>query len=172
MADLENRILVIIEGIDLPGRRCGPNPHGGWYDNIHVGVCTRDRRHRETVEVTPKRPWAVADLFPGDAATTRWNLEIIMRSRGGAFDFGGPIVRGKRGDRHVGLAWGEVPGDGTFRLFRGAKLSLDRVEGDVLNDAIDGHCRLVARVRLTDANGFPRCATVHPPDITWSASPP
>jgi hypothetical protein len=30
-----------------------------------------------------------------------------------------------------------------------------------------GH-RLVARVRLTDANGFPVCARLRPPHLAWS----
>jgi Family of unknown function (DUF5990) len=31
-------VLVEIAGTDLPGRRCGPNPEGRWYENIHVGL--------------------------------------------------------------------------------------------------------------------------------------
>jgi hypothetical protein len=39
--------------------------------------------------------------------------------------FGGQLVPGKRDDRHIGLAWGEVAADGTFQLNREAKLRLD-----------------------------------------------
>ena len=40
------------------------------------------------------------------------------------YDFTGPAVGGDRTDRHLGLAWGDVPGDGTLHMFRGAKLRL------------------------------------------------
>ena len=43
-----------------------------------------------------------------------------MRRDQDGFDFSGPFVRGDRADRHLGLAWGDAPGDGTLRLFRGA----------------------------------------------------
>jgi Family of unknown function (DUF5990)/Domain of unknown function (DUF5655) len=73
-----------------------------------------------------------------------------------------------RDDRHLGLAWGDVPGDGTLRLFRGAKLRLVDVEPGVIEAAMRPGHRLVARIRLTDANGNPVCARVHPPALTWS----
>jgi hypothetical protein len=87
------------------------------------------------------------------------------------FDFGGPFVRGDRTDRHLGLAWGDVPGDGTLRLFRGAKLRLAEVDPRLIEGAIRPGFRLVARVRLTDPRGNPVCARVRPPAITWSAEP-
>ena len=31
-------IRVRIDGSDLPGRRCGPDPDGLWYENVHVGL--------------------------------------------------------------------------------------------------------------------------------------
>ena len=49
-------VVVVIEGTDLPGRRCGPDPEERWYENIHVGV-----RHRT----------GPLELVPGDAATAR-----------------------------------------------------------------------------------------------------
>ena len=53
-----------------------------------------------------------------------------MRRDTDGLDFSGPFVRGDRTDRHLGLAWGDVPGDGTLRLFRGAKLRLvDSIPG-------------------------------------------
>jgi hypothetical protein len=80
-------------------------------------------------------------------------------------------VRGDRSDRHLGLVWGEVPGDGTFRLFRGAKLRLVDVDQALVERAWQPGYALVARVRLTDARGNPICARVRPPDIEWLASP-
>jgi len=86
-------------------------------------------------------------------------------------DFSGPFVRGDRTDRHLGLAWGDVPGDGTLRLFRGAKLRLVDIDPRLVEEALRPGYRLVARIRLTDPRGNPVCARVHSPALTWSAEP-
>lgn len=57
----------------------------------------------------------------------------------------GPYVRGTRTDRNIGLAWGDVPGDGTLRLFRGAKLRLADVDPALIEEALRPGCRLIAR---------------------------
>jgi hypothetical protein len=160
-------VRVAIQGFDLPGIRCGPNPAGEWYENIHVGLCTRSTRDAGAIEVIPKRPWTVIDIVAGDALEACWEFDVVLRHPGGSPDFGGPLVRGKRDDRHIALAWGEVSGM-TFGLFRGLKLRLDHVNPDIVHDAANPARRLVARVSLTDRKGFPRCATVHPPDVAWS----
>src|SRR5438552_15365518 len=79
-------MIVIVEGVDLPGRRCRPDLEGHGHQNVHVGVCTKAGK-RSGVEPIPGRPWGVTGL-----------------------------VRGDRDDRHVGLAWGEVGPDGAFEL--------------------------------------------------------
>ena len=83
---------------------------------------------------------------------------MTVRRDEDGFDFTGPFVRGDRTDRHLGLAWGDVPGDGTLRLFRGAKLRLADVDPRLIEEAMRPGHRLVARVRLTDARGNPVCA--------------
>jgi hypothetical protein len=161
-------MIVVIEGTDLPGQRCGPNPAGEWYENIYVGVCRRSAG-RFGLVVAPSRPWEVVNVVAGDAPGARWEFDIIVRNGAGGVDFGGPFVRGKRGDRHIGLAWGGILDDGIFRLFRGAKLRLDDIDSTLLQTASRSGRRLIGRVGLTDAKGHPRCATVRPPAIVWSA---
>jgi Family of unknown function (DUF5990) len=78
----------------------------------------------------------------------------VRRDTGG-LDFSGPFVHGDRTDRHFGLTWGEVPGDGTLRLFRGAKLRLVDVDPSLVEEAMRPGRRLVARIRLTDPPGEP-----------------
>jgi len=56
---------------------------------------------------------------PGDAPAARWEMPVTVRRDDDGFDFGGPFVGGVRDDRNLGLAWGDVTGDGTLRLFRG-----------------------------------------------------
>jgi hypothetical protein len=149
-------LVVEIEGVDLPGRRCDANPAGDPYEDIHVGLARRS----ETIE-----------LVPGDADLARWTIEVAVRHRGdGSFDFGGPFVLGQRGDRHLALRWGTLEPDGTFTVFRGAKLRFSDVPSSLVAEALASGGRLVARLGLTDQKGHPVCASVRPPDVVWSTS--
>jgi hypothetical protein len=162
-------LTVVIEGSELPGRTCQPKPDGLYHPNVHVALYTRGK---EPPALTmPGNPWNATGPVPGDAAAARWEADVtVKRGPDGGFDFAGPVVRGPRDDRHLALAWGDLPGDGTLRLFRGAKLRLVDVDPDLIEQALlPGHV-LVARIRLTDAKGNPICARVHPPYLTWSVT--
>jgi hypothetical protein len=164
----ERRPLVVrIDGFDLPGRSCRPDPGGAGYDNVHVGI--KDDRADAAGLAVPGQRWVATELVPGDATSASWEAAVTIRRGEDRIDFGGHSVRGDRTDRHLGLIWGEVPGDGTFRLFRGAKLRLVDVDQRLIEQAWQPGFALVARVRLTDACGNPICARVRPPDIEWSA---
>jgi Family of unknown function (DUF5990) len=147
---------VRIEGVDLPGRSCAPDPAGRGYDNVHVGI---------------QRRGDVVDLIPADAAAATWAFEVTTRVVDGAIDVGGPFVHGARGARFVYLSWGTVAETGGFTMFRRAKIHINDVDADVLATAARGGCTLVGRLRLTDARGHPICARVRPADITWRLSP-
>jgi hypothetical protein len=162
-------LAVRIDGVDLPGRACHPEGDGTTHQTVHVGLCSREK-NRPGLSV-PDRPWRAVEPVSGDAASARWDFDITIRPGTDGLDFGGPFVRGDRSDRHIGLAWGDVPGDGTLRLFRAAKLRLAEVGDDILAAAMRPGHRLVARVRLTDAKGQPICARVRSPNIAWSAEP-
>ncbi len=88
-----------------------------------------------------------------------WEVDVEVVERDGQRDFRGPAVQGKRGERFVYLTWGEVR-DGTFSMFRRAKLMLD----DVPDPAAES---VVARVDLTDESGMPRCARLKSPALEW-----
>jgi hypothetical protein len=160
-------LVVVIEGYDLPGRSCRPGPDGTGYHNIHVALPSKVTG-RPGLAV-PDGKWQAAEAVPGDARSARWEIEVKIRRGEGVIDFGGPFVGGDRTDRSIGLAWGEVSGDGIFRLFRGVKIRLVDVDPGIVEDAMRPGHQLVARVRLTDARGNPICARVRPPDIVWSA---
>jgi hypothetical protein len=83
-------------------------------------------------------------------------------------DFRGPAVHGKRGERFLYLTWGNVDADWAFRMFRRAKLMLNRAEVKIVERAVASNKALVATVRLTDERGGPRCARVDPPAIAWT----
>ncbi len=144
---MEGRTLqIVIRGHHLPGRR----PPGAEYDNVHVGL------------QVGRQP---ADLVPGDAASAEWHTDVNVIDKGGEADFRGPAVQGRRGERFLYLTWGEVGADGSFEMFRRAKLMLADVPGEVVRAG-----RAVADLDLTDNCGLPLCARVRPPAIRWSAA--
>ena len=160
---------MVIEGYDLPGLTCRPEPGGSGHRNVHVALSgtSRDR----PALVVPDRPGLAIEPVPGDAESARWEAPVTVRRDADGFDFTGPFVGGARGDRSLGLAWGDVPGDGTLRLFRGAKLRLADVDPALIEEAMRPGYRLIARIRLTDPRGNPVCARVDPPALAWSAEP-
>jgi hypothetical protein len=150
------KVLIQIEGTDLPGRRCAPGP--GFPDghhNIHVAVQGR------------KGQQDLFGLTPADVNVARWEIEAQLLSSS-PFDLRGPQIHGSPGHRFVYLTWGVVDQPGLFTMFRRAKLWLDTVPDDVLGRAVD-QGRLLGCLRLTDAAGWPLCASVRPPSIGWSA---
>lgn len=144
---------VVIVGVDLPGRTfCEPD--GTARPDVRVGVQVR----QEPV-----------GLVPGDAPGARWEVEVTtVVDRDGQLDFRGPAVHGKCGERFLYLTWGNVDQGGAFRMFRRAKLMLNRVDAEIVDAALAASRPLVATVRLTDERGGPRCARVDPPAITWT----
>jgi len=163
-------LTVLIDGVGLPGLTCNPGPEGP-HLSVHVALSGQDSSRR-SLEVVPGRAGARAlEPVPGDAPSARWEVPVTVRRDDEGLDFGGPFVRGARDDRHLGLVWGDVPGDGTLRLFRGAKLRLADADPAVVEAALRPGRRLVARISLTDARGNPICARVHPPYLTWSDRP-
>ncbi len=167
-------ITVVIEGSELPGLTCQPEPDGTVHRNIHVALATTAKGIAEGQPwlTVPLKPGLAAEPLPGDAKQARWQVTVTVRgSAGDGYDFTGPSVGGDRTDRHLGLVWGDVPGDGTLQLFRGAKLRLVDVPPGLITDAMRPGHRLVARVRLTDDRGNPVCARLRPSHLTWSAEP-
>ena len=158
-ATVLGELAVVIEGYDLPGLTCCPEPDGSGHRNVHVALSGKSKNRPALV--VPDRPGLAIEPVPGDAESARWELPVTVRRDADGFDFTGPYVRGDRSDRHVGLAWGEVHDDGTMRLVRGSKLRLADVDPRLVEQAMRPGHRLVARIRLTGAQGTPA--------ITWSA---
>jgi hypothetical protein len=164
-------MTVVIEGTELPGLSCSPEPDGTEHRNVHVALARSTSGLPEGMPVLsiPGRPGIGATPFPGDAESARWEVTVTVRgSAGGGYDFTGPPVRGGKTDRHVGLVWGDAPGDGTLRLFRGAKLRLADVPPSLIERAMRPGHRLVARIRLTDEKGNPVCARPPSSHLAWS----
>jgi hypothetical protein len=165
---------IVIEGTELPGLTCQPEPEGTVHRNIHVALSTRANGIAEGQPwlTVPLKPGLAVDPFPGDARDTRWEVAVTVRGNAAdGYDFTGPSVGGDRTDRNLGLVWGDVPGDGTLQMFRGAKLRLVDVLPSLITEAMRPGYHLVARVRLTDDRGNPVCARLRPSHLTWSSEP-
>jgi len=162
-------MAVLIDGFDLPGLTCAPGPEGE-HRSVHVALSGKDTS-RPFLDMPGRGGARALEPVPGDAPSARWEAAVTVRRDDDGFDFAGPFVRGVRDDRHLGLVWGDVPGDGTLRLFRGLKMRLVDVDPALVEAALRPGRRLVARIRLTDASGNPICARVHPPYLTWSVEP-
>lgn len=144
-------LQVRIVGANLPGRTFCEHQH------VHVGVQCRAE---------------AVDLVPGDAAEAVFDFAVdILPADGGGWDFRGPYVHGKRGERFLYLTWGDRPPGGQYAMFRRAKLHLSSLDDDLVAGAAEPGRRLVGRLGLTDGRGGPRCASVRPPEIDWSAEP-
>ena len=161
-------MIVVIEGSELPGRTCRPEPGGVGHENVYVALGGKSE-DRAALTMSNK-PGLALEPVPGDASAARWEMPVTVKRDEDGFDFAGPFVRGARDDRHLGLIWGDLQADGTLRVFRGAKLRLVDVDPGLIEQALRPGRRLVARIRLTDARGNPICARVHPPYLTWSAA--
>jgi hypothetical protein len=152
-------VLIRIEGVDLPGRTCGPGPdHPDGHHNVHVAVQGRNGQQD------------LLGLVPGDAPAATWQLECTIVAAPPAADVRGRHIQGSPGKRFIYLTWGDVDGTGAFTMFRRAKLWLDAVPPTVMAMACNSGV-LVGRLGLTDEGRRPLCASVRPPRIEWSAAP-
>jgi hypothetical protein len=153
-------LTVVIEGANLPGLTWPPGTSGE-HHNLHIALYTKSRERPALV--IQRNPWLAVGPVPGDAQSARWIAPVTVRRDADGFDFSGPCVRGDRTDRHLGLAWGDLCGDGTLRLIRGSKLKLTGLDPNLVEEAMRPGHRLVARIRLT--------RTGEEPALTWSAEP-
>jgi len=110
----------------------------------------------------------VVGLVTGDAADAIFDIELdIVAAADGEVDFRGPYVNGRRGERFVYLAWGEVDDTGTFTMFRRLKLHLTPLLEQEPADKVRVAQRIQAVLELTDTRGRPLAASVRPPWVTW-----
>jgi hypothetical protein len=151
------RVLIRIDGSDLPGSSCGPGPdYPDGHHNVHVAVQGR------------KGQQDLFGLVPGDVKSVTWELECTVASSSPPLDLRGPQIQGSPGKRFIYLTWGVVDAAAVFTMFRRAKLWLDAVPAETLEAAGDGGL-LIGRLGLSDDDGWPLCASVRPPRIEWRA---
>ena len=141
---------IVIEAHDLPGTEFVSD--GVPLHDVHVAV------------QIGKEP---VGLVRGDAPSARWEIDEIRVIAGDPIDLRGPAIHGKKGDRFLYLTWGDVAADGSFTMFRRAKLMVADIDPELLAAAAASDSVLTASLALTDERGGPRCARVKPPVIRW-----
>ena len=148
---------IVIRGHNLPGRmfrNAGVPIH-----NVHVAVQVRE---------------APEGLVAGDADSAEWHVDVrVVADDDGGYDFNGPAVHGKRGERFLYLTWGDVnvaakTDAAGFAMFRRAKLMLGAVDHALIREALERDVALIGSIDLTDGHGCPRCARVDAPALVWS----
>ncbi len=150
---------ITIHGRNLPGRSFTSD--GKALENVHVAV----QDGKEPV-----------GLVPGDAASAEWTIDVrIVVGDDGGPDLRGSAVHGRRGERFLYLTWGNVGADGSFAMFRRAKLMIADIDPELLAQAATSDAEaegdgdgLSVEVELTDQWGCPLCARVRPPHANWS----
>ena len=141
---------VRIIGERLPGRTFES------HTNVHVGVQRGDE---------------VVQIQPAEGSSVKFSFGVVLRElEDGGLDLRSPFVHGKPGDRFFYLSWGNVGDDGSFEMFRRAKLMLGAIDGETVDAASGSGQALVGRLSLTGGDGGPRCAAVRPPAIDWRAT--
>ncbi|MER7758736.1 DUF5990 family protein [Streptomyces sp. NPDC097619] len=149
---------IRIEGFDLPGRTCPESRGFPGFREVHVAV---QPRARDGELLAPQR---------ADADSVSWELESGTRLGDAGIDWTGAWILGRPGARFLYLSWTGIGADGFPTRFRRAKLMLDAVDPAVAEAALERGL-LVARLRLTDAQGAPLCAAVRPPAVEWACGP-
>ena len=102
--------------------------------------------------------------------TAEFLLDIGVVSTPDGFDFKGPYVHGRKGDRVLYLSWGvEQAGEG-FEMFARAKLKFEDLGPELLVAALAlDEPSLTCTMQATNEKGHPASGTIRPPRLAWSA---
>ncbi len=112
----------------------------------------------------------VEDPVPAEG-TTEFHTGIEIRSTAEGTDFAGRHVNGRKGDRFIYLSWGLPDPTGEFVMVARAKIKLNAIPDELLQQAINDGAGLRADLAATNAKGQPASGTIKPDAIRWSVHP-
>ncbi len=122
------------------------------------------------VSFGPQSKTAVEDPVPA-IKTTAFDLDIDVIDAGGALDFKGVWVHGKKFDRFLYLSWG-IPGPSEpFLMFARAKVKLADIPDHVLAHGLEPGRLVVCDLQATNSKGQPSSGTLRAPVVHWSVQP-
>lgn len=151
----EAALHIKVVGTELPGTTFR-EPDGTVREPVYLGI----QKGRSVVESVP------ADRSSVEFAP----VFTIRKGRSGSLDFFGPFAQGKPGERFFYLSWGVRKSPGELEMFRRLKVSLSHLEPRDVEAAARSGTGMTVRIRLTDEQGAPLCATPPPGYIHWSSS--
>lgn len=150
---LATPLTLVVRAFDFPGRTCGD------YSAIRVGLAPCRGKHPSETAV------------PADLASFTWTCAvgvIVGVIAGDLVRYTGPAVQGDARQPFVYLTWLGRLRNEPEAMFRRLKLRLDAVPADTLETAL-ALGTLTAALGLRDALNMPRCGSVFPPTVLWSA---
>lgn len=108
--------------------------------------------------------------MPAATGKTVFSPEFRLADAGGVPNFLGPFAPGPRQERFFYLSWGEGDTGSTFAMFRRLKVHLSHLTWRDIRAAEKRARSLKVILKMTDACGGPRCASVWPGDlgVTWN----
>jgi hypothetical protein len=142
-----DEVTILLHCRNLPGNRF----------ESHTAVRLGVQRGRDVV-----------DDVPGDVADVTFTipLRVTRNAKNGRPNFLGPFAQGNSDDRFIYLSWGERHG-GTWEMFRRAKIKLDHLSWENVEQVLRHGEPIEAQLSMTDRSGGPLCATVREHYIAW-----
>ena len=110
----------------------------------------------------------VVEEFATACTTAFFDMSFDVVGPPGDYDFRGPFVHGKRGDRFLYLSWGLPDAGAPFVMFARAKLNLVDAPPDLIAEAIERSAPLRCDLAATNQRGEPASGTIRSPDVSWS----
>lgn len=109
----------------------------------------------------------VLDVVSTQASGASFRLTVDAIEKPAGWDFRGPYVYGKLGERFLYVCWGRQTVHGWMSENGGrTKLQLGFISQDQLDAALAGRV-LVADLTLSNDRGKPALATVRAPTLVW-----
>ena len=146
-------MIVLIKGINPPGRYCNPAPEHGPHEDVHVGV----GRYTDPL-----------GLVPADSTDIEWRVPVRIVKKDAGLDFRGPQVDGKRGDRHIYLNWLNREPAGELRMFRRGKVMLEGLDPDLVERAESTGVAVSCTISLSNDRGLPTTMRFRAADLDWA----
>lgn len=126
---------------------------------------------REPVYLGIQKGQDVIHITPADRRQVTFQAAVrISQKKDGSLNFLGPYTYGSSTQRFLYLSWGEQQPDGTYTMFRRAKIHLSHLSWHDVSKALNANTPLTAELTLTDSRGGPLCASVDADHIQWRLS--
>ena len=112
----------------------------------------------------------VIDDVPPETPEVTFTVPLRLKASlpaGAGFDFAGPFVQGKKGERFLYLCWGEQRVGEAWENVRRAKLPLRYVTEYRVDAAQRSGSPIRVAIDMTGARGDPLCATIPEDYLTW-----